>query len=126
MELSTSSEAANCAVTHEFPHILCKPEVHYLVHNSPTFAPILSQSNPVHTTPSSLSKIHFNIIAHLRLGRPNDPFPYSPAGSVLLLSHLTSCTPAKSNLFRFLNKILKHTKENCRSILLKILYTVET
>jgi hypothetical protein len=31
----------------------------------------LSQINPVHTTPSYLSKIHFNIITHLYLGLPS-------------------------------------------------------
>jgi hypothetical protein len=32
--------------------------------------PILSHTNPVHITPSNLSKIHPNLSAHLRLGLP--------------------------------------------------------
>jgi hypothetical protein len=37
--------------------------------------PILSQINPVHTSPSYLSKNHFNIILPLRLDPPNGLFP---------------------------------------------------
>jgi hypothetical protein len=32
------------------------------------------ESNPIHTIPSYLSKIHFNILTHLRLGLPSGLF----------------------------------------------------
>jgi hypothetical protein len=64
MELSPW-EAASCAATLEF-HVLRNPKIHYRVHKSLTLVRILSQINPVHTTPSCSSKIHPNItIKHM-------------------------------------------------------------
>jgi hypothetical protein len=62
MELGPSSEVANHSATQEFPNILWSPNVHYRVHQSPALAHILSQISPIHTIPSYLSKIQFNII----------------------------------------------------------------
>jgi hypothetical protein len=62
MELSPSSEAANCAATLKLPSILWNPEVHHRVHMSPPPLPILSQIDPNPTIPSYLSKIHLNIV----------------------------------------------------------------
>jgi hypothetical protein len=62
MDLTPSWEVASCAATQEFPKSLWNPKIHYLVHKSILLVPILSQINPVYTTPSYLSKIHFSII----------------------------------------------------------------
>jgi hypothetical protein len=62
MKLSPSLEAASCAATQELPNTLRKPKIYYRVHKSPPLAPILSQIDPVHTIPSYLSKVHFNIV----------------------------------------------------------------
>jgi hypothetical protein len=58
MELSLSRGAASCAANQEFPVILWTPKVYYCVRKSPSLAHIQSQSNPIHTTPPYLSKIH--------------------------------------------------------------------
>jgi hypothetical protein len=58
----------------KFPAILRNPKVHHCVHKSPPLVPILSQFDPVHTIPSYLCKIHFNIV-HPRLGLPSGRFP---------------------------------------------------
>jgi hypothetical protein len=45
-------------------------KVHYCVHKSPPFIPILSQMNAVHTITFCCSEIHFNIILQ-RMSRPS-------------------------------------------------------
>jgi hypothetical protein len=60
--MSPSSEAVNHAATQEFPNIFWNLKIHCRVHKSPPLVPILSHINPVHTAPSCLSKINFNII----------------------------------------------------------------
>jgi hypothetical protein len=61
-ELSSSWEAVSCSVTQEIPKILWNTTVRFCVHKSPPLIPILSHINPIHTNPSKLSKMDFNII----------------------------------------------------------------
>jgi hypothetical protein len=51
MELSRSWEAANYSATEELLSILWNPKFHYLVRKNRPLIPILSQINPIHTTP---------------------------------------------------------------------------
>jgi hypothetical protein len=62
MELSTAREATGCAAIRQPINNLWKPKAHYHIHKSSSFVPILSQTNPVHITPSYLCKIYFNCI----------------------------------------------------------------
>jgi hypothetical protein len=62
MELGNSGEATNWLGTRHIPSILYNRDVHYRIHKSSSLVPILSQSNPVHTTMSYLYNIHLNVI----------------------------------------------------------------
>jgi hypothetical protein len=97
MKLSLSREAACRLVTQEYPNILRSPKVHHRVHDSPSLVPILSQINPVHTTPSYLCKIQYNIIISLRLGLPSGLLPSGFPTKILhafLLGSIHATCPA--------------------------------
>jgi hypothetical protein len=55
-------EPPNVQLLKNFPRFCWDQKVHYRVHKSHPLVPILSHIDLVHTTPSCLSKIHFNIV----------------------------------------------------------------
>jgi hypothetical protein len=90
MERSPSGEAASCADSKELLNILWSLKVHYSVHKSPPLVPILSQTNPVHTTPSYLSRSILILSINLRLGVPNGLYS---SGFPTPITHMQSFSP---------------------------------
>jgi hypothetical protein len=86
MELRPSWKTASRSATQELPSILWNPTFRYRVHKSPPLVPILSQINPVHTTPTYLSKIHLNISTHRCFGFPSGLFPFGFSTNILYVS----------------------------------------
>ena len=55
--------------------MLQKPKVHYRVHKSTLFVPILSQMSPVHALPIDLLKTILILSSYLRVHLPSGLFP---------------------------------------------------
>lgn len=62
MQQGCSWETSSPSGTKEIHHILWNSEVHYHVHQSPAHIPIPRQKKTVHTFPTYLFNIYFNII----------------------------------------------------------------
>jgi hypothetical protein len=60
IKLRIVGKATSYVATYELRSISWNTNVHYRIHKSPPLVPILSQTNPLHTTSSYLSKIHIN------------------------------------------------------------------
>jgi len=85
---------------------LHNPKVHYRVHNTPTFVPILRQTNLVHDSlPSYNLKIHFNIISHPCLSLGSGLFPSGFPTKTLYASLLSPirATWTATALYRYNN-----------------------
>jgi hypothetical protein len=99
METRPSWKATRCTITQEFTNILWNSKVHYYVHKnmSPPPVHILSQINPVETTPSYLAEIILILLTHLCLGLHGNLFPTVFLTKVLyafLFSRIRATCPA--------------------------------
>jgi hypothetical protein len=102
MELGPFWEATSWAATKKLARILRNPKVHYHIHKSSLLDPILGQTNPVHTTPSPLSKIHLILSTHLCLSLPSGLFPSSsPIIHLYAFLFFPICATCPTNLILF-------------------------
>lgn len=80
----------------ELPAILWKFRVHYNVHKMPPLAPILSQMDPIHNSPSYFFNILLILSFHLRPGLPSVFFPSgfpTKTSYAFLISPMTATRP---------------------------------
>ena len=61
MEQSPSLETNMSSANQEIPCILCNPWIRYSIHKCPPPFPVLSQSSPIHASPSHFFTININI-----------------------------------------------------------------
>jgi hypothetical protein len=97
MQVSPSWEAACCSATQECPKKLWNPKIYYRIRKNLSPVSTVRRMDPVHTTPTCFSNIHFNIIFHRRLGLPTGLFsPCFPTKNlyVSLLSLMRTACPA--------------------------------
>jgi hypothetical protein len=97
-ELSPSLGAVSCAAPQELPSILWNPTVQYRVHKSPPLVPI----NPIHTTSSYLSKIHFNIV------HPPTSWAFQWSLSFWLSHQYPICIPGRNSSIEKCNELTRN------------------
>jgi hypothetical protein len=78
-------------------HSSVSQKIPYRVYKSSLLEPVLSQTNPVHTTPSSLNKINLNVIYQPSFGLLGDFFSFGfPSNNLypVLISLIRATCPS--------------------------------
>jgi hypothetical protein len=83
------SEANRFSASQENLPIIWNPKIHYLIYQSPTTVPILSQINTVHVLPVPLLE---DLSSHQHLGLPGSLFPSGFPSKPCMLNR-TRCMP---------------------------------
>jgi hypothetical protein len=108
-DLSPSREVASCVAIQKLPKTLGNTNVYYHVHKSSPLVPILSQMNPVHTSPPIYLRSTQILLSHLSLGLPIGLFRSGFLTKILytfLFSRMRTKRPAHVILLDFIILII--------------------
>jgi hypothetical protein len=90
----------------DLPSVLWNPKIHFRVYKTPPLVPILSQIDPIHSTPSYLSLSSILPSTHLRLGLPNGLLPSGFPTNILYAFFLTPIRATCPDLLILLDLII--------------------
>lgn len=92
-----NGEAKNSSVTQQTPHLLQNLKVHYHLRKFPLLLPVMSQTNPVHTSfPANFLKLFINFVIHDHITL----FSFPTRVTCVFYSHDTETSPRETAIVR--------------------------